>query len=121
MIAETAYSRLDVFACRPTMSPPGTSSFVSYPDEMPRFWEMTWKVGSANAETRMLTFIVKRVGLALLVAIAVSALAFLLLRASGDVAIAIAGEGARAEDIDNIRRHLRSRSAVAGAISRLAR
>ena len=52
----------------------------------------------------MLTFIVKRVGLALLVAIAVSALAFLLLRASGDVAIAIAGEGARAEDIDNIRR-----------------
>ena len=41
---------------------------------------------------------------AVLVAVAVSALAFLLLRASGDVATALAGEGARAEDIENIRR-----------------
>ena len=51
----------------------------------------------------MLAFALKRLGLAVLVAIAVSALAFLLLRASGDVAIALAGEGARAEDIENIR------------------
>src|SRR3989442_12485124 len=52
----------------------------------------------------MLAFALKRLGLAVLVAIAVSALAFLLLRASGDVAIALAGEGARSEDIENIRR-----------------
>jgi ABC-type dipeptide/oligopeptide/nickel transport system permease component len=52
----------------------------------------------------MIAFTVKRLGLAVLVAVAVSALAFLLLRASGDVAIALAGEGARAEDIENIRR-----------------
>ena len=42
----------------------------------------------------MLRFALKRLGLALLVAIAVSAIAFLLLRASGDVATALAGEGA---------------------------
>jgi ABC-type dipeptide/oligopeptide/nickel transport system permease component len=52
----------------------------------------------------MLAFALKRLGLALLVALAVSALAFLLLRASGDVAIALAGEGARSDDIENIRR-----------------
>jgi ABC-type dipeptide/oligopeptide/nickel transport system permease component len=52
----------------------------------------------------MLGFALKRLGLAVLVAVAVSALAFLLLRASGDVATALAGEGARAEDIENIRR-----------------
>src|SRR5215216_2273458 len=52
----------------------------------------------------MIAFTVKRLGLAVIVALAVSALAFLLLRASGDVAIALAGEGARAEDIENIRR-----------------
>src|SRR2546421_26912 len=52
----------------------------------------------------MLAYTVKRLGLAVLVAVAVSALAFLLLRASGDVAIALAGEGARSEDIENIRR-----------------
>jgi len=52
----------------------------------------------------MLAFATKRFGLALLVAVTVSALAFLLLRASGDVAIALAGEGARAEDIESIRR-----------------
>jgi peptide/nickel transport system permease protein len=52
----------------------------------------------------MLAFALKRLGLAVLVAVAVSALAFLLLRASGDVATALAGEGARAEDIENIRR-----------------
>lgn len=52
----------------------------------------------------MLAFTVKRLGLAVLVAVTVSALAFLLLRASGDVATALAGENARAEDIENIRR-----------------
>ena len=52
----------------------------------------------------MLVYTAKRLGLAVLVALAVSALAFLALRASGDVAIALAGEGARAEDIENIRR-----------------
>jgi len=52
----------------------------------------------------MIAFAIKRLGLAVLVAITVSALAFLLLRASGDIAIALAGEGARSEDIENIRR-----------------
>jgi ABC-type dipeptide/oligopeptide/nickel transport system permease component len=52
----------------------------------------------------MLSFALKRLALAILVALAVSALAFLLLRASGDVAIALAGEGARSDDIENIRR-----------------
>ena len=52
----------------------------------------------------MLAYTLKRLGLAVLVALAVSALAFLLLRASGDAAIALAGEGAREEDIENIRR-----------------
>jgi ABC-type dipeptide/oligopeptide/nickel transport system permease component len=51
----------------------------------------------------MLVYTLKRCGLAVLVAVVVSALAFILLRASGDVAIALAGEGARAEDIENIR------------------
>ncbi len=52
----------------------------------------------------MIAFAVKRLALAVLVALTVSALVFLLLRASGDVAIALAGEGARTEDIENIRR-----------------
>ena len=52
----------------------------------------------------MPAYILKRLGLALLVALAVSVIAFLLLRLSGDVAIAIAGEGARSEDIELIRR-----------------
>jgi peptide/nickel transport system permease protein len=52
----------------------------------------------------MLAFALRRLALALLVALAVSALAFVLLRASGDVAIALAGEGARSGDIENIRR-----------------
>ncbi|WP_460451168.1 ABC transporter permease [Alsobacter sp. SYSU BS001988] len=51
----------------------------------------------------MIAYIVKRLGLALLVALAVSALAFFLIRLSGDVATAIAGEGARQEDLDIIR------------------
>ncbi len=52
----------------------------------------------------MLAFIAKRLGLALLVALAVSAISFFLLRLSGDIAIAIAGEGARQEDIEMVRR-----------------
>jgi ABC-type dipeptide/oligopeptide/nickel transport system permease component len=51
----------------------------------------------------MLAYALKRIGLAVLVAIAVSALAFLLLRASGDVAVALAGEGASAEAVESIR------------------
>jgi peptide/nickel transport system permease protein len=52
----------------------------------------------------MLGYALKRLGLALLVALAVSAASFLLLRLSGDVALAIAGEGARTEDIDLVRK-----------------
>ncbi len=51
----------------------------------------------------MAGFILKRLGLAVCVALAVSILAFLLLRLSGDPAVAIAGEGARQVDIDLIR------------------
>ncbi len=51
----------------------------------------------------MLTYALKRLGLALLVAFLVSAAAFLLLRLSGDPALAIAGEGARDEDIALVR------------------
>ena len=51
----------------------------------------------------MLTFALKRLALAALVALTVSALAFLLLRASGDVAVALGGEGARSQDIETIR------------------
>jgi len=51
----------------------------------------------------MLPYALKRIGLAALVAVAVSALAFLLLRASGDVAVALAGEGANAESVEAIR------------------
>jgi ABC-type dipeptide/oligopeptide/nickel transport system permease component len=52
----------------------------------------------------MLTYALKRLVLSVLVAIAVSAFVFLLLRASGDVAISLAGEWASAEGIENIRR-----------------
>lgn len=52
----------------------------------------------------MIGYALKRLGLAVLVALAVSAASFLLLRLSGDVALAIAGEGARAEDIDLVRK-----------------
>ncbi len=48
-------------------------------------------------------YILKRLGLALLVALAVSMIAFLLLRLSGDPAIAIAGEGATQADIAMVR------------------
>ncbi|MFN5881865.1 MAG: ABC transporter permease [Burkholderiales bacterium] len=52
----------------------------------------------------MAAYILKRLGLALLVALAVSIIAFGLLRLSGDPAIAIAGEGARSEDIELVRK-----------------
>jgi ABC-type dipeptide/oligopeptide/nickel transport system permease component len=52
----------------------------------------------------MAGYALKRLGTALAVAVFVSILSFLLLRMSGDVAIALAGEGARAEDIDLIRK-----------------
>ncbi|MBI1243908.1 MAG: ABC transporter permease subunit [Alphaproteobacteria bacterium] len=52
----------------------------------------------------MLGFAVRRLALALAVALAVSAASFVLLRLSGDVAAAIAGEGARAEDIAFVRK-----------------
>jgi len=48
-------------------------------------------------------YTLKRLGLAVLVALAVSMIAFLLLRLSGDPATAIAGEGATQVDIDLIR------------------
>lgn len=51
----------------------------------------------------MLAYSLKRLGLAVLVALAVSMLAFLLLRLSGDPAAAIAGEGATQDSIDLIR------------------
>jgi ABC-type dipeptide/oligopeptide/nickel transport system permease component len=49
-------------------------------------------------------YIFKRLGPALLVALAVSVIAFFLLRLSGDIATAIAGEGAQQEDLDLIRK-----------------
>ena len=52
----------------------------------------------------MIGYIIKRLGLALLVALAVSAIAFFLLRLSGDVALAIAGEGAQQADLEVIRK-----------------
>jgi peptide/nickel transport system permease protein len=52
----------------------------------------------------MLIYMLKRMGLALLVALTVSILAYLLLHLSGDPAIALAGEGARQADIEMIRK-----------------
>ena len=52
----------------------------------------------------MLGYVLKRLALAIAVALAVSIVAFLLLRLSGDPAIAIAGEGARQDDIELIRK-----------------
>ncbi len=51
----------------------------------------------------MLFYIVKRLGLALLVALTVSFIAYLLVFVSGDPAVALAGEGARTVDIEAIR------------------
>ena len=51
----------------------------------------------------MLTYAFKRLLLAFAVAMTVSAASFVLLRLSGDVSLAIAGEGARQADIDLVR------------------
>jgi peptide/nickel transport system permease protein len=52
----------------------------------------------------MLAYTLKRLGLAILVALFVSAVAFALLRLSGDPALAIAGEGAGEADIELVRK-----------------
>lgn len=52
----------------------------------------------------MLVYSLKRLGLAVLVALTVSLITFSMIYISGDPAIAIAGEGARTEDIENVRR-----------------
>ena len=52
----------------------------------------------------MLAYLVTRLGLAVLVALTVSIIAYMLLYLSGDPALAIAGEGARQADIDLIRK-----------------
>jgi peptide/nickel transport system permease protein len=52
----------------------------------------------------MLVYLIKRLGLAVLVALTVSVIAYMLLYLSGDPALAIAGEGARQTDIDLIRK-----------------
>lgn len=52
----------------------------------------------------MFFYVLKRLGLAILVAFTVSIIAFLLLHLSGDPAVALAGEGARQADIDMIRK-----------------
>ncbi len=51
----------------------------------------------------MLKFIIKRLGLAILVALTVSFISFILLFLSGDPAAALAGEGATDEDVHAIR------------------
>ncbi|MDH3741451.1 MAG: ABC transporter permease [Hyphomicrobiales bacterium] len=52
----------------------------------------------------MLIYAVKRFGIAILVALTVSVLSFSMMYLSGDPAIALAGEGASQEDIENVRR-----------------
>ncbi len=52
----------------------------------------------------MLFYIAKRLGLALLVALTVSFLAYMLVFLSGDPALALAGEGARQADIEMVRK-----------------
>jgi len=52
----------------------------------------------------MLAFAVKRLGVALLVALTVSLITFSMIHVSGDPAIAIAGEGARPESVEAIRK-----------------
>lgn len=53
----------------------------------------------------MLFYTIKRFGVALLVAFAVSVVTFTLLRLSGDPAAAMAGESASQEDIEYVRKH----------------
>lgn len=53
----------------------------------------------------MLVYTLKRLGLAMLVMVAVSLISFMLLRVSGDPAIALAGEAASSEEIEFVRQH----------------
>jgi peptide/nickel transport system permease protein len=53
----------------------------------------------------MLAYACKRLGIALLVALTVSLITFSMIYVSGDPALAIAGEGARPEDVENVRRY----------------
>jgi peptide/nickel transport system permease protein len=52
----------------------------------------------------MLAYSLKRLGVALLVALTVSLITFSMIYLSGDPALAIAGENARIEDVENVRR-----------------
>lgn len=52
----------------------------------------------------MLAYALKRLGVALLVALTVSLVTFSMIYVSGDPALAIAGEGARQEDVENVRK-----------------
>lgn len=52
----------------------------------------------------LLTYALQRLGVAILVALTVSLITFSMIYMSGDPAIAMAGEGARAQDVENIRR-----------------
>jgi ABC-type dipeptide/oligopeptide/nickel transport system permease component len=67
-------------------------------------WTGRSSIGGSKRSNAVIGYILKRLGLALLVALAVSAITFFLLRLSGDVALAIAGEGAQKEDLDLIRK-----------------
>jgi len=53
----------------------------------------------------MFAYAVKRFGVSLLVAVTVSIVTFTLLRLSGDPAVAMAGEGATAKDVEYVRQH----------------
>ena len=53
----------------------------------------------------MLFYTVKRLGVAILVALSVSIVTFSLLHVSGDPAAAMAGESASEEDIEYVRQH----------------
>jgi peptide/nickel transport system permease protein len=52
----------------------------------------------------MLAYALKRLGVALLVALTVSLVTFSMIYVSGDPALAIAGEGARPQDVENVRK-----------------
>ncbi len=52
----------------------------------------------------MIAYAIKRLGIAILVALTVSLITFSMIYISGDPALAIAGEGARQEDIENVRK-----------------
>ena len=62
------------------------------------------RAASALTGPTMLAYALKRLGLAVLVALTVSLITFSMIYISGDPALAIAGEGARQEDIENVRR-----------------